>query len=75
MNDENIVGFIGLAEYYNCRPSAFISADEYTKFCFDEACAYIKMQMKDKKRPKFGNTKKIKQNYTSFKKFYDDVLN
>lgn len=34
------------------RPSEFIGIeDEYTAFCFDEACAFIIAQLKDGKEP------------------------
>ena len=37
---------------YPCRPSQLMGIkDEYTAFCFDEACAFIIRQIKDGKEP------------------------
>lgn len=51
---------------YNIRPSQMfdLKDDEYTAFCLDEACAYISLQIKDGKEPRFR--RKVK----SFKEFY-----
>jgi len=37
---------------YPCRPSEIMGIkDEYTAFCFDEACAFIVKQLRDGKEP------------------------
>lgn len=37
---------------YPCRPSEIMGIrDNYTAFCFDEACAFIVKQIKDGKEP------------------------
>lgn len=37
---------------YPCRPSEIMGIkDEYTAFCFDEACAFIVKQLRDGKKP------------------------
>lgn len=42
---------IGLLNY-PCRPSEIMGIkDEYTAFCFDEACAFIVKQLRDGKEP------------------------
>ena len=39
---------------YKTKPSELLGIDdEYTAFCFDEACAYIVAQMRDGKEPRF----------------------
>ena len=41
------------------RPSEIMGiSDEYTAFCFDEACAFIIQQIKDGKEPIVSNTGK-----------------
>ena len=46
-----VIGTIGLLNY-PCRPSELIGIkDDYTAFCFDEACAFIIKQIKDGKEP------------------------
>lgn len=67
------MNFIGLAEYYNCRPSSFICQDEYTAYCFDEVCAYINSKVKNGEKPNFNKTK-MKKKYKSFRDYYNDML-
>jgi hypothetical protein len=47
-----------MADSYNCRPSDILSLKgEYERYCFDEACYYIKYMMSvEKKTPKFANS-------------------
>lgn len=62
---------IGLAEFYHCRPSCFIpDAGDYEKYCFDEACAYISMEIKDGKKPNFKKVKIQGKRYKSFSEYY-----
>ena len=36
------------------RPSCFFDGlDDYTAYCFDEACMYILQEIRDKKTPRF----------------------
>lgn len=45
---------INLATKFNRLPSEIARLDdEYTAFCFDEACLYIITQLEDKKKPHF----------------------
>lgn len=45
---------MAISRQYNCKPSqVFPEMDEYTAFCFDEACTYIQLQMQDDKKPYF----------------------
>lgn len=56
---------LGLANVYKCRPSTLLDiADPYTAYCFDEACAYITMQMED------GNEPTFKKKFKSFRDIY-----
>ena len=46
-----VIGILGTLDY-PCRPSQLMGIkDEYTAFCFDEACAFIIRQIKDGKEP------------------------
>lgn len=50
---------------YQERPSKIMGLkDEYTSFCFDEACAYIISKLKDGEKPIF------KREYSSFSELY-----
>lgn len=72
---KRIENIIAMSEIYKCRPSDIMKiGDEYTAFCFDEACAFIKMMLQDGKKPiyKEERKKKVKKNYKSFKDFYND---
>ena len=44
-----------MADSYNCRPSDIFEIEEsYERFCFDEACYYIRYMMaEEKKQPRF----------------------
>lgn len=60
---------LGLANTYRVRPSTLLGIDdEYTSYCFDEACAYIIKQIEDEKEPVFRKT------YKSFKDMYAEAL-
>ena len=57
-----------MANLYNCRPSTLLNLqNEYDAYCFDEACAYIQLQLKEGKEPVFEEDKKQKH----FKKASD----
>lgn len=59
---------LGLAQMYNVRPSTllFIS-DEYTAFCFDEACGYIQAKILNKEEPEFKRKEsETGMHYSSF---------
>ena len=65
VKSKNILNVLGLANKYQCRPSTlFDIADPYTAYCFDEACAYILMQVEE------GNEPRFKTKFTSFKDMY-----
>lgn len=37
-----------MSKLYECRPSSlFEEMDEYTAYCFDEACSYIQVMMQN----------------------------
>lgn len=67
-----------MSQRYKRLPSEIMHiADEYTAFCFDEACAYILMKLEKGDTPYWQNSddemKQMKQEYHSFTDFYRDV--
>lgn len=64
-----------MAQAYNVRPSEIIFIeDEYTAYCFDEACSYIISQLKNKKKPRFNSkSKEIKVRYNKLSDLYKDM--
>lgn len=67
------------SKLYNCLPSRIIGINEfedsYTAFCFNEACAYIRVKIEEGKKPRYKDKEKrqnkvVVKNYKSFKEFY-----
>jgi hypothetical protein len=53
---------------YNRTPSEVLRIeDEYTAFCFDEACAFIRAKMEHPKKPE---QPKFRKHYSSFADLY-----
>ena len=53
---------INLATQFNKLPSEILGCDdEYTAFCFDEACGYIRMKLEDEKVPHWKEPKLYKR--------------
>ena len=53
-----ILNFLGVCHKYpNTRPSEFMGlTDEYTSYCFDEACAQIMYRLENNEEPYFKET-------------------
>lgn len=65
MKSKSILNVLGLANVYKVRPSTLLDImDQYTAYCFDEACAYITGQLEKGEEPQF------KRKYKSFKDIY-----
>lgn len=65
-----------MAKLYNSLPSDIIGVeDNYTAFCFNEACAYItnRLQQGDKIIYEEEKKEKVNKKYKSFKDFYKDI--
>lgn len=65
-----------MSRLYNCRPSDVMNiTDDYTAFCFDEACAYIRIKLDAGEVPNYEmNEEAIEQNeYSNFKDFYKNI--
>ena len=54
-----------MSELYKVRPSQIISIedDEYASYCFDMACAYIIMQMKNEETPIYDEDREYGQKH------------
>ena len=63
-----------MSKLYSCRPSEIMGIeDDYTAFCFDEACAYICSMLLSGEKPNYNkNTMKKDTHYKSFTSFYAD---
>lgn len=83
MKSRRILGILAQAQRYKILPSQVIKVeDEYTAFCFDEACAFIMGKIDNKEEPNFNvfaseneDAKEIKKEYRNFGDYYKDLLN
>ena len=68
-----IESVISMSRLYNCLPSVIMGIkDDYTAFCFNEACAVIRVKMDEGEIPLYQtNKKKVEvKKYKNFKDFY-----
>lgn len=67
-----------MVEKFGGRPSEIICVeDEYTAYCFDEACLYIMTMLEQKKEPIFEEEKDVKVTnitYTCFSDLYNNII-
>ena len=63
-----------MSKLYSCLPSELIGIeDNYTAFCFNEACAYICSMLLQDEVPMYREEKKEEpKHYSSFSSFYRD---
>ena len=77
MTSEEILPVIAIAKDSGKRPSEICGIiDEYTAYCFDVACLYIKQQIAEGKKPRFRKKQQeqvIKKNYSNFSNFIADL--
>lgn len=59
-----------MANIYRCRPSTLLELSGYEAYCFDEACAYIRMKMEDGEKPQFVNNKVKNKHFKSASEMY-----
>lgn len=60
-----------MSQRYNERPSVLLGIDdEYSAYCFDEACALIMTHLDNKEEPTFAQKNKPGHKYTSFSDLY-----
>lgn len=73
MKSKRIESVISIAVRYDVRPSEVMGIkDDYTAFCFDEACCYIQNKLESLEEgeyPMYDEYKKEKH-YGGFKEFY-----
>ena len=66
-----------MSKLYHKRPSEIIFLDdEYTSYCFDEACAYITSRIKDGEKPVFKKKDESnieKPHYSSLREMYSKM--
>ena len=52
-----------MSRIYNCLPSQILRIeDDYTAYCFDEACALIMSKIDNDEKPKFKKIKEKQKN-------------
>ena len=65
-----------MSKLYDVRPSVLLDiADGYTRYCFDEVCAYITSRIKQGEEPDFSISKTNieKPHYNSLKDMYESM--
>ena len=75
VQSSKVESVIAMAKQYGCRPSTVLGLDDdYTAFCFDEACnciAYHLMNEEEANYREFDENGEIKKNhYKSFSDLY-----
>ena len=67
MGTTEIFNLITMSELYHCRPSEMLDLmDDYTAYCFDEACTYIKLMSEE------GKEATVHVKYNSFAEMYKE---
>lgn len=65
VESKEILPLLAMVKRYNSRPSELMSIeDDYTSYCFDEACAFILGELEAGKEIQF------KKKYNSFSQLY-----
>lgn len=60
-----------MSKLYNCLPSDIIGVeDNYTAFCFNEACAEIILRLQNEEKPIYREQKEEQEEYSNFTDFY-----
>lgn len=73
VRSSQIESVITISKMYHCLPSSVMKIDdEYTAFCFNEACCYIELRIEKGDKPHYIEyEKEIEQiEFTNFKDFY-----
>lgn len=70
VQSKKIESVIAMSKMYNCLPSDLLKIeDDYTSFCFNEACAIIMMKIDKGEKPIY-KTEQEEQHYSNFKDLY-----
>lgn len=60
-----------MSKLYNCLPSDIIGVeDNYTAFCFNEACAEIILRLQNEEKPIYREQEEEQKEYSNFTDFY-----
>lgn len=63
-----------MSKQYNCLPSDILGIeDDYTAFCFNEACCAFMMHLQNNEKPSYvehENLAEKPKNYSNFSDFY-----
>ncbi len=60
-----------MSKLYNCLPSDIIGVeDNYTAFCFNEACAEIILRLQNEEKPIYREQEEEQEEYSNFTDFY-----
>lgn len=61
-----------MSKLYNCLPSDIMGIDDnYTAFCFNEACAEIMLRLQNEEKPIYREQREEEQEgYSNFTEFY-----
>lgn len=62
-----------MSKLYNCLPSDIMGIeDNYTAFCFNEACAEIMLRLQNEEKPIYREQREEEQQeeYSNFTEFY-----
>lgn len=65
-----------MAKIYNCLPSDLLNIeDEYTAYCFNEACSMLRAKLEAGEEPRYNVDVEDKEpkHYSSMKDFYDSL--
>lgn len=65
-----------MSKQYATRPSELLGiSDDYTAYCFDEACLLINLKLENKEKPHFPKRiENTPRHYSCVSKFYEDIL-
>lgn len=79
MVSKRVETVIATAQTFNCLPSEVMGIeDEYTAYCFNEACMNVLARIKDGQKPDYNKIKRKnkpkKKHYSNFRDFYKDVI-
>lgn len=74
MQDRRIESVLQIAKKFNRLPSEILHIDdEYTAFCFDEACCQILIHLENGEKPTYIERKKEEpKEYKGFTDFYKE---
>ena len=72
VQSSKVESVIAMAKQYGCRPSTVLGLDDdYTAFCFDEACNCIAYHLMNEEEANYREFDEIKKNhYKSFSDLY-----